>query len=187
MGPETELLERNVRGDVSAFSDPCRELFSQAYPDLYDIASRYLSRERANHTLQATGLVHEAFVRLTHDKKIQWQNQAQLVGYAARSMRQILVNYAKARNAEKRQRTSPPTLLEKSLSFCVDRALDLIELDEALKTLSQLEPRLVQVIELRFFGGLTTKEVAAVLGTSPRTVDRDWGTVRAWLHRKLRG
>jgi RNA polymerase sigma factor (TIGR02999 family) len=141
--------------------------------------------ERPNHTLQPTALVNEAYVRLAGQLKTDWRDRAHFFGVAARLMRQILVEHARARQAQKRGRSARKFSLIPPLQCSRDSSGELIALDDALKSLEQFSPRQSRVVELRFFGGLSVEETAEVLGTSARTVRRDWSVARAWLHGEL--
>lgn len=178
-GPTTEF-------DISKAERPVVDAALPAlYHELRRIAREYLSRERPNHTLQPTALVHEAYLRLIQQHKIDWSCRAQVLGVAARMMRRILVNYAIARGAEKRGAglrvtLEPPDAVEM-------RPLELEELDLALDRLEQIDPRQARIVELRFFSGLTVEETALAIDVSPRTVKREWRTARLWLARELDG
>lgn len=161
-------------------------LLPLVYEELRVLADAYLSRERPDHTLQPTALVNEVYLRLLHDRDLSWQNRAHFIGIAARSMRQLLVKHAKAHDAAKRGGGRPTLLLDESLASTRERSLDLLALDEALTSLAHLDSRLSEIVELRFFGGLSIKEAADVLDISESTVERDWRTARAWLHRAMR-
>jgi RNA polymerase sigma factor (TIGR02999 family) len=154
------------------------------YQELRRIAKEYLSRERLNHTLQPTALVHEAYLRLIQQHKIDWSCRAQVLGIAARMMRRILVNYAIARGAEKRGAGLRVTA-ESPDAAAEMRPLELEELDFALDRLEQIDPRQARIVELRFFSGLTVEETASAVDVSPRTVKREWRTARLWLAREL--
>lgn len=153
------------------------------YQELRRIAREYLSHERKDHTLQPTALVHEAYLRLVQQHKIDWSSRAQVLGVAARMMRRILVNYAVARNAEKRG----TSLLVSSAEMDVAdmRAFELEDLDLALNRLEEIDARQAQIVELRFFSGLTVEETASVVEVSAETVKREWKTARLWLAREL--
>ncbi len=153
------------------------------YHELRRIAKDYLSRERRDHTLQPTALVHEAYLRLVEQHKIDWSCRAQVLGVAARMMRRILVNYAIARGAQKRGAALRITTLEPEIAGVPP--LELEDLDFALNRLEELDPRQAQIVELRFFGGLTVEETASVIEVSPETVKREWRTARLWLAREL--
>ena len=178
----TELLEGARRGDDTAL----RALLPIVYDELRRIAGRQMRRERSDHTLEGTALVHEAYLRLV-GKSADWHDRAHFFGIAARCMRQVLVDHARARSASKRggafERTS---LTNKALGAEVPFT-DLLALDEALDELGRVDVRLKTVVEYRFFGGLEEAEVAELLGVSKRTVQRDWVTARAWLYRLLYG
>lgn len=163
-----------------------KNLFTSTYGHLRRIASGCLSGERKDHTLQATALVHEAYLRLADYERIDWRSQAHLVAVASRVMRQVLVNHAKARNTLKRGGGNPRERFEEAMFAFPTGGTELVELDDALRTLSRLSKRLVRVFELRFFGGLANHEAATVLGVSESTIRRDWITARAWLHRQLK-
>lgn len=153
--------------------------------ELRRLARHYMGRERSGHTLQTSALINEAYIRLI-DQRVAWQNRAHFFGIAARLMRQILVDHARARSYAKR---GGPVQQKVSLSEAVDlsdgRAAELIALDEALESLAALNPQHSRIVELRFFGGLTIEETAEVLGVSHATVERDWALSRAWLRREM--
>ena len=161
------------------------DLMPVVYDELRRLAQKYLSRERPGHTLQTTALVHEAYLRLVDQKQVDWQNRAQFFGIAAQMMRRILINYAQDRNAKKRQGYATKISLDDAVSFFEKRELDLMELDEALNRLAALDPQQTQIVELRFFGGLTIEEVSEVLGISPATTKREWDSAKLWLRRQL--
>jgi RNA polymerase sigma-70 factor, ECF subfamily len=154
------------------------------YQELRKIAKEYLSRERRDHTLQPTALVHEAYLRLIQQHKIDWSSRAQVLGIAARMMRRILVNYAVARSTQKRGTALRITTVPDIADM---RALELEDLDSALNRLEKIDPRQAQIVELRFFSGLTLEETASVVDVSPETVKREWSTARLWLARELDG
>jgi RNA polymerase sigma factor (TIGR02999 family) len=135
--------------------------------------------------LQTTALVHEAYLRLVDQKAVNWQNRAQFFGIAAQMMRRILINHAKERQAQKRQGSATKVSLDEAVSFFEKREVDLMALDEALNGLNVLDPQQTQIVELRFFGGLTIDEVAEVLGISPATTKREWDAAKLWLRRQL--
>src|SRR6186997_311819 len=152
------------------------------YGELRRLAASYLSRERPGHTLQPTALVHEAYVRLIDQRQVNWSNRAQFVGLAAVMMRRILVNHARDRIADKRGGGAehvPLTLASEGIGA---PEIDLLDLHEALNDLSEADPRKGRIVELKFFGGLTTEEIAGTLGVSVATVERDWKFARAWLY-----
>ncbi len=154
------------------------------YHELRRIAREYLSRERSDHTLQPTALVHEAYLRLVQQNKIDWSCRAQVLGIAARMMRRILVNHAVARSAQKRG-AALCVITSEPADAAEMRPLELQELDAALTRLEEIDARQAQVVELRFFSGLTIEETASVVGVSPETVKREWRTARLWLAREL--
>ena len=164
------------------------ELISVVYDELRRLASHYLRRERSDHTLQTTALVHEAYLRLIERGDGRWQNKSQFIGVAARVMRRVLVDYARARQTEKRGGENEIVSLETTpLVFTPQQSEELLALDEALTRLAVLSQRQCRIIELRFFGGLTVEETAEALAIAPKTVKRDWRVARAWLHREVRG
>jgi len=168
-------------GDKPALDD----LMPVVYDELRRLAQHYLSRERAGHTLQTTALVHEAYLRLVDQNSVNWQNRAQFFGIAAQMMRRILINHARERNAQKRHGYATRISLDDAVGLFEKRELDLVALDEALNELAALDPQQTQIVELRFFGGLTIEEVAEVLGISPATTKRDWDSAKLWLRRQL--
>ncbi len=155
------------------------------YDELRVIAHHYLQRERSDHTLQSTALVHEAYVRLIGHSTPQWQDRAHFFGVAARVMRQILVEYARNRQAAKRGGGVCKITLDEGLEVPASSDLDVVVLDDALKDLATLDPQQSQIVELRFFGGLSIADTSEVLGISPATVSREWTSARAWLHREI--
>lgn len=163
------------------------ELMPVVYDELRRLAQKYLNRERSNHTLQTTALVHEAYLRLVDQKAVNWQNRAQFFGIAARMMRRILINHANDRQAKKRQGYATRISLDDAVNFFEKAELDLAALDEALNELAVLDPQQAQIVELRFFGGLTIEEVSEVLEISPATTKREWDSAKLWLRRQLGG
>jgi RNA polymerase sigma factor (TIGR02999 family) len=159
------------------------EMMPEVYEDLRRLAASYLRGERSEHTLQRTALVHEAYLRLARQRQeAAWQNRAHFLGIFARIMRQTLTNYAIARRRKKRGGTDP---VEQALEFYDQRKIDVTVLDVALRDLERLDPRQGQIVELRFFGGLTVAEIGAAMGISPATVKREWATAKIWLRREL--
>lgn len=158
------------------------EIMPEVYEELRRLAASYLRGERSEHTLQRTALVHEAYLRLVDQRQARWQNRAHLLGIFARIMRQVLTNYAVARTRKKRGGTER---LEKALEFYDQRKIDLTALDAALQDLEKLDPRQGQIVELRFFGGLTVNEIGLAMGISPATVKREWAIAKIWLRREL--
>jgi len=156
------------------------------YSELRSLASHYLRRERSDHTLQTTALVHEAYLRLAGQKEVRWKNREQFMGVAAQLMRRILVDYSRGHDAKKRGNDFEKVFLEEAEIVSKGRAADVIQLDEALTRLAEFDPQQAQLVELRFFGGLSMEEAAGVLGVSRTTVKRNWNVVKAWLARELR-
>ena len=180
--PVTELLVRWREGDREALES----LMPLVYGELRRLAHYYLQRERSDHTLQSTALVHEAYLRLAGQNPPQWQNRAHFFGIAAHLMRQILVEYARAHGAAKRGGASVCKLtLEDAVQLPKRVDLDVVALDDALQRLNELDEQQSRIVELRFFGGLTIEDTSEVLGISPATVKRDWTSARAWLHREI--
>jgi RNA polymerase sigma factor (TIGR02999 family) len=155
------------------------------YNELRELARNYLRRERSDHTLQPTALVHESYLRLLNQKTVDWSNRLEFLSIAARMMRRILTDHASARKAEKRGGGVAKVQLDAALDFCNDRAIDITAIDHALRDLETMDPRQAQLVELRFFGGLTIDETAEVMAISPATVKREWTTARRWLQREL--
>ncbi len=156
------------------------------YDDLHRLAQRFMAYERPDHTLQATALVHESYLRLLEAAQPSWQDRAQFLAVCARMMRRILVDWARSRHRLKRQSDLPPLYLQEALAGVGRRGAELVVLDDALTTLATVDPRRSQIVELRFFGGLTVKETAEVLKISEDTVLRDWNLARRWLLRELK-
>ena len=177
----TRLLNDWSKGDQTALD----QLMPLVYAELHRLAASYLSRERSDHTLQPTALVNEAYLRLIDQNSLAWQNRAQFFGIAAQMMRRILVNHARDRHADKRGGHALRLSLDDAISFFEERDVNLVALDDALQAPATLDPRQSQIVELRFFGGLTIEEVAAQLHTSPATVKRRWALAQAWLYRDL--
>jgi RNA polymerase sigma-70 factor, ECF subfamily len=179
----------NVTALLLAWSGGDRTALDQLAPvvhgELKRIARRYMARERHGHTLQPTALVNEAFLRLVDVHGIQWQDRAHFFALAAQMMRRILVNYALARGAGKRGAAGRQVTLDEAMIVSPDRDSELVELDGALQSLTKVDPRKAQVVELRFFAGLSVEETAAVLKVSPQTVLRDWKLSKTWLAREL--
>ena len=179
----TALLTEYRSGDQEAG----KQLAVVVYQELRRLAQYYLQRERPNHTLQATALVHEAYVKLFSDGDFAWRDRAHFFNVAAQQMRRLLVDYARAAQAEKRYGGKPKVSLEALTGVAEERDEDLIALDEALRRLEALYPRASRAVELRFFGGLTEKQAAEVLEISTATLKRDWDFARAWLYRQISG
>ena len=179
--PFTALLEDLTGGNRTVVD----AVMPQVYDELRDLARRKLRGERADHTLNTTALVHEAYEKLVQQDRMTWQNRAHFMGVAALSMRRILINYAHKRNAQKRGGGAPVATFEDGMAPRDVHAEELIDLDDALKQLEQLNERQAKVVTYRFFGGLTQKEIAEILDVSVPTVRRDWRLARAWLSREL--
>jgi len=162
------------------------ELVVLLYSELRSLASRYLRRERSDHTLQTTALVHEAYLRLADQREVRWKNREQFLGVAAQLMRRILVDHGRRRGAKKRGRGYEKVFLEEAAGVSKRKAVDVVALDEALTRLAEFDPQQAHLVELRFFGGLSVEEAAGVLGVSRRTVNRNWNLSKAWLSRELR-
>jgi len=177
----TDLLIRWSQGDKAALDD----LTPLIYAELRRLAKRYLRQERPDHTLQATALVHEAYLQLVNQRQVRWQNRAHFIGLAAQLMRRILLQHARRRQADKRGGAAHKLTLDESLGLSTERDINLIALDQSLTALEVLDPQQGRIVELRFFGGLTVDETAEVLGVSPRTVDREWRMVKAWMKSRL--
>ena len=180
-GEVTQLLAALRNGDRSAES----RLLEVVYAELHRMAVRYMRRERRDHTLQATALIHEAYVDLIRQPEKNWQNHAHFYGVAAQSMRRVLVDYARTHRAAKRGGGQQKVSLDDALLITGEQSDDLVALDEALSRLAQFDARQSRIVELRFFGGLNEEETAEVLGASSRTVRRDWGVAKAWLYGQL--
>ena len=187
-------VEAPPKGEISkllrAWSDgepgAADEMMPLVYDELRRQARRHLRRERANHTLQSTALVHEAYVRLVGQRQVTWQNRAHFFGIAAEMMRRILVNYALRANCAKRGGEAVTIAIDEGAQLAgrtVD--VDLIDLNEALDRLAELDPRQAKVVELKYFGGLSIEETSEVLGISNATVKREWNMARAWLRAEL--
>jgi len=157
------------------------ELMPVVYGELKRLANRYLRRERPDHTLQATALVHEAYLQLVDQRKVPWRSRAHFIGLAAQLMRRILVEHARRHQAAKRGGAAEKLTLDESVQLPLKHELDLVELDDALTALSTLDSQQSRIVELRFFGGLTMEETAEALNLSTRTVYREWHMAKAWL------
>jgi RNA polymerase sigma factor (TIGR02999 family) len=177
----TRLLIAWNEGDESALE----KLVPQVYQELRRLARRQMRRERPDHTLQTTALINEAYLRLVDLRNVQWQNRAHFFALCARLMRRILVDFARSRHYAKRGGGAQPVSLDQSLVVSPEHSPDLVAVDDALKALTKVDGRKGQVVELRFFGGLTVEETAEVLKVSPETVRRDWKLAKVWLLREL--
>jgi RNA polymerase sigma factor (TIGR02999 family) len=179
----TQVLEQIRNGDQRAAD----RLLPLVYDEFRALARHYLAQERANHTLQPTALVHEAYMKLVDQTRVDWQGRSHFFAVAAQAMRRILVDHARSRQREKRGGGRARVVLDEAVALSPQKDEDVIALDEALERLAKLDPRQAKVVELRFFGGLGVEEVAHALGVSKRTVEGDWTFARAWLSRELRG
>jgi RNA polymerase sigma factor (TIGR02999 family) len=177
----TQLLLAWGSGDAAAFN----ELMPLVYAELRTLARRQMQRERSGHTLQATALVHEAYLRLIDQRQVHWQNRAQFFAVAAQVMRRVVVDYARKRRRIKRGGGTPHLSLDETALWTPSQSPQVLELDEALYRLAAVDERKSRVVEMRYFGGLSVEEVAAVLGVSENTVISDWAVAKAWLRREL--
>jgi len=178
----TALLAQWRGGDPNALQN----LVPLVYSELHRLAHRYLRAERSEHTLQSTALVHEAYLRLVSQDLNSFENRAHFFAVASQLMRQILVDFARARGSAKRN-AGATLSLDDAIAIAPSRDVDLIALDEALRRLANLSERQSRIVEMRFFGGLSIEETSHVLSISPATVERDWNAARAWLHREISG
>jgi len=178
----TRLLQAWSEGDVTA----PEKLGPLIYAELQRLARRYMRRENPGHTLETGALLNEAYVRLADWKNARWENRAHFYGVAAEIMRRVLVDYARSKSYQKRGAGIRPTSLEENMVLAPERSPDVVALDEAMNRLAEFDPRKSKVVELRFFGGLSVDETAAVLDVSPFTVIRDWNLAKAWLQREIR-
>lgn len=177
----TKLLEQWNNGDREALD----KLMPLIYEELKKMAKRYMRQQNPAHTLQTTALIHEAYLRMVKQKEKHFENRAHFFGVAAQAMRHILVDYARERHTAKRGGGTRPISLEEAALVTQERAAEVIALDDALKKLEELSQRQSRVVELRYFGGLSVEETAAVLEVSPDTVMRDWSMAKTWLNRAL--
>jgi RNA polymerase sigma factor (TIGR02999 family) len=178
----TVLLAELTKGNKTAAS----KLIPMVYDELRRLAGGYMRRERSDHTLQATALVHEAYLKLVEQRSVDWQSRAHFFGIAAQVMRRILVDHARGHLRDKRGGGQRAVPLDEALVFAPEQSLELVKMDAALDRLTKLDPRQGKIVELRFFGGLTVEETAEMLGISPKTVKRDWSMAKAWLHGELK-
>lgn len=191
-GEVTRLLVALRHGDADAKA----QLMELLHAELAQLARRYMRQERPNHTLQPTALVNEAYIRLLGKEHVDWQNRPHFLAHAARAMRQVLVDHARGHRADKRGGTQVKLSLEDAdvssgepvgeILLSPDRNAEVVAVDNALEELAQLDPRQAQIVELRFFGGLTEKEIGDLLDVTERTVRREWRTARLWLQRRLK-
>lgn len=184
MNENAEITEQLIawrNGDEAALD----RLIPAVYQELRRMADYYLRGEYPGHSLQPTALVHEAYLRLIDQTKVDWQNRAHFFGIAAQMMRRILIDHAKTKHRVKRGGVAPKVSLDEVVSISDERAAELVALDDALKVLAQMDERKSRIVELRYFGGLTVEETAQVLGVSDKTVMRDWNLAKAWLYKEL--
>ena len=179
----TQLLAEWSDGNQSALD----ELYPLVYDELHRLARRYMSRERKGHTLQTTALINEAYVRLVDQKNVHWANRSHFFAISAQIMRRILIDHARRHAYAKRGGGARQVSLEEAATVVPNKSEELLRLDEALKSLAEMDPRRSQVVELRYFGGLNNEEIAGVLHISENTVTRDWNMARAWLYQQLTG
>jgi RNA polymerase sigma factor (TIGR02999 family) len=179
----TQLLRAWSGGDEAAL----HKLTALVYEELHQAAHRYIARERPGHTLQTTALVNEVYLRLVDIRKLTWQDRAHFFAVCARLMRRVLTDFARSRGYLKRGGDSPRVALDEALLVSREPPADLVALDDGLNALAAIDPRKSQVVELRFFGGLSVDETAEVLKVSPKTVDRDWKLARLWLLEEMNG
>jgi RNA polymerase sigma factor (TIGR02999 family) len=177
----TQLLIEISNGDREAVD----LLLPVIYDELRKLAANYLRRERPDHTLQPTALVHEAYLRLVDQTRVNWQNRAHFFGIAAQIMRRLLVDHARRHNAEKRGQDFQKLSLDENVDRAVERSTELIALDDALKALAAFDPQKARVVELRYFGGLSIEETADVMGVTATTIKRHWRFAKAWLHGEM--
>ena len=177
----TNLLARWSDGDRAALD----KLFPLVFGELRRLAHRYMRREKPGHMLQTTALVNEAYLRLVDQRNVRWQNRAHFFAIASQMMRRILVDHARSRRYDKRGGGVLKISLEEAAVISMERARELVALDDALMALEKIDPRRSRVVEMRFFGGLDNDEIAEVLKIHPNTVTRDWNLARAWLHKEV--
>lgn len=177
----TALLQQLSDGDRSVEAG----LIPRLYDELHRLAARHMRHERGNHTLQPTALVHEAYERLVQQPQIPWQSRAHFYATASQLMRHILVDHARARQAEKRGGNQNKVTLDESVLQTTNQSVNVLDLHDALERLAQFDIRQLRIVELHFFGGMTFEEIALVLSISDRTVKRDWRMARAWLREQL--
>ena len=189
MAPMRAWTDRGITRLLRLWASGDREAEAQVLPMVYDelrkIAARHLQRERNDHTLQATALVHETYLRLSQEHRLEWEGRAQFFAFAAHLIRRILVDHARHRRRAKRGGGAHRMTLAEAEEIFSTKPPDLVALDDALSSLAELDRRKAAVVELRFFGGLTLVETAAYLNVSPETVSRDWRRAKAWLYDEL--
>ena len=180
-GQVTLLLKAMNRGDKSAAD----QLLPIVYSELHRLAKSYMSRERRDHTLQPTALINQAYLRIAQQEHMEWQNHAHFIGFAANVMRRVLVDHARERNAAMRGGGRMRVELDEGVASSPEASAEILQLEEALTRLEQMNPRQAQVVEMRYFGGLSVEEVAGILGIAPRSVKRDWALARMWLYQEI--
>jgi RNA polymerase sigma factor (TIGR02999 family) len=178
----TLLLSALTRGDQGAAS----KLMPVVYDELRRLAGAYMRRERVDHTLQATALVHEAYLKLVEQRSVNWQSRAHFFGIAAQLMRRILIDHARGHSRQKRGGDEKKVSLDEAFVLSEQQADELLAVDDSLNQLAKIDPRQAKVVEMRFFGGLSVEEAAEALGVSPKTVKRDWSVAKAWLYADLK-
>jgi RNA polymerase sigma factor (TIGR02999 family) len=178
----TQLLASLKDGDRTAVA---ARLMPLVYDEFRALAARYMRHERPDHTLQPTALVHEAYLRLIDQTRVDWQGRTHFFAVGAQAIRRILVDHARQRQRQKRGGAAGRVALDESVALAPQRSEEILALDEAMQKLAELDPRQAEVVEMRFFGGMNVEEVAGVLGVSKRTVEGDWTMARAWLMREL--
>jgi len=178
----TVLLTQLTQGQ----EDAAQKLIPVVYDELRRLARGYMARERTDHTLQATALVHEAYLKLVEQRSVNWQGRAHFFGVAAQLMRRILIDHARGHLGEKRGAGQRTISMDEALAFALEQYVELLRLDESLQRLAKLDPRQAKIVELRFFGGLTVEQTAELLSISEKTVKRDWSVAKAWLHGDLK-
>ena len=181
-GEITALLAQLGNGN----QEVAPKLIPLVYKELHRLAGAYMQRERVDHTLQPTALVHEAYIKLIQQHSIDWQSRAHFFGIAAQVMRRILVDHARGHLREKRGGGQTAVPIDETLVFAPEQSGELLKLNEALERLTRVDPRQGKIVELRFFGGLTVQQTADLLEISPKTVKRDWSMAKAWLHGELK-
>ena len=187
MGEAAGAAKSEITQWLASSNEPqaLEKLLPLVYDELHRQAVRFFRRERSGHTLQPTALVNEVYLRLIGQQEVSWQNRAHFFGVAAEMMRRILVSHARARQAEKRGGAEQHITLDPAVAAAPARDVSLLALDEALTKLESIDPSKSRMVALRFFSGLSVEETAEVMGVSPRTIDRQWQTAKAWLHREI--
>ena len=185
MYPGGEEVTRLLKAMRAGEAEAAEQLLPLIYQELHRLARSYMRRERPEHTLQPTALIHEAYLRLAQEE-VDWTSRQHFIGIAAHTMRRVLVDYARAHRAERRGGGMQRVEFIDSLAISANRLDEVMAIDEALGRLSQLHARQAQVVELRYFGGLSVEETAEILGVAPRSVKRDWSLAKLWLFRELR-